>query len=414
MRPLGVPAWALAKVRRALVGRALVVRSVAVALVSVAGAGCTFDQQTVAVPRAQIVVHAVLNPGATQTEILVEQSLTGTATILTGQRFDSEDPIRSAGGLPISGAVVTVSGPDGVLPSVEATVRTATGQRGTGRYVLQQRPENFFAGLPRIRPGGRYTLRVQAPDGTVVTGTTTVPNVRAFEPVSRFEPFNRDRDSLALTWNVTPGARTYALRVDTPFGPFLLFSDSTRLRLPGSLRNFFAPELQRVFIPGFRQRVTLAAVDSNFFDYYRSRNDPFTGSGIINRLEGGIGLFGSAVSLDIRTLDVTQDPRDSQIEGDYQVVQTPTLPRPVADLLRLYVETPGEPAALSGWFTRNRTSGILEGLVGARVNGRIILEFLENQNTLDTVAVFSGAQSGDSLIGAYVGVPGRVVFLRRR
>ena len=48
--------------------------------------------------------------------------------------------------------------------------------------------------------------------------------------------------------------------------------------------------------PGFRQDVLVAAVDSNFYDYYRTNNDPFTGAGIISRLTGGLGLFGSLVS----------------------------------------------------------------------------------------------------------------------
>ena len=155
-------------------------------------------------------------------------------------------------------------------------------------------------------------------------------------------------------------------------------------------------------------------MDSNYYDYYRSRNDPFTGSGIINKLQGGIGLFGSAVSINSRTLDVTQNVREPAFEGTYDVVARPPLLRPVADVLRVFVETPGDPSALSGWFMRNPNSGVLEGLIGSRTNGRIVLEFLDNQAAVDTVAVFSGAQLGDSLVGEYVGVPGRVVFRRRR
>jgi hypothetical protein len=395
--------------RRSMPGRA---RLLATALVMLMGSACTFDEKVVSVPRAQVVVHAVLNPGSAETSVLVEQTLTGTVTIREGQRYDPDDPIRSAGGLPISGADVAVTGPDGELRGREFLLPApAGGTRGTGRYVLYRGA--FGSILASIRRGARYTLRVRTPDGTVVTGTTLVPNAVPFVPGSKLEAFNRDRDSLRLAWSSVAGARTYLIRVDTPFGPYLSFSDSTRLVLPGNLRNFFAPNLERTFIPGFRQRFTLAAVDSNFYDYYRSRNDPFTGSGIINRLQGGIGLFGAAVSIDVRTLDVSQDAREPTFEGEYEAVQTPTLPRPVADIFRLYVETPGEPAALSGWFARNRSSGVLEGLIGARVNGRIVIEFLENQNALDTVAVFRGVASGDSLIGDYVGVNGRVVFRRR-
>jgi hypothetical protein len=296
---------------------------------------------------------------------------------------------------------------------VEAVVGGMPSTYSSGRYLVTFSSGNGAFG-PVLRPGARYVLQVRTPDGTVVTGSTVVPNVPAFVPGSRFTPFDRDTDSLRLVWGNVGAARSYLLRIESPFGPFLLFSDSTHLTLHGDLRNYFAASLERAFIPGFRQRVDLAAVDTNYYDYYRSRNDPFTGSGIINKLDGGIGLFGSAVSINASTLDVTQGSREPAFEGTYDVVATPALPRPVADVLRVYVETSGEPAALSGWFTRNRNSGVLEGMVGSRTNGRVVLEFLENQSAVDTVAVFSGEQVGDSLVGTYVGVTGRVVFRRRR
>jgi hypothetical protein len=166
-----------------------------------------------------------------------------------------------------------------------------------------------------------------------------------------------------------------------------------------------------VFIPGFRQRVSVAAVDSNFFDYYRTRNDPFTGSGIINNLEGGIGVFGSAVNIGTRTVDVVQDSREPAFEGIWDVAVSP---RPLVDLFRVYVETTGEPSALSGWYARDRANSTLEGMVGTRTNGRVVLEFLANQAAVDTLGVFSGEQRGDSLIGTFNGVTGRVVFLKRQ
>jgi hypothetical protein len=33
--------------------------------------------------------------------------------------------------------------------------------------------------------------------------------------------------------------------------------------------------------------------DTNYYDFVRSRSDPFTGRGFLNHLEGGIGVFGS-------------------------------------------------------------------------------------------------------------------------
>jgi hypothetical protein len=373
---------------------------------------CTFDEKTVAVQAPQVVVHAVLDPGGTDQQVLVERTLTGTIDVRDNQRFDADDPINSGGGIPIGDCQVTVTGPDGVFVAVEVTPPGRPAGYHSGRYLLTAPGRPLGARIP-LRPGARYELRVQTPDGHVVTGSTVIPNAVAFVPGSRLDPFNRDHDSLRLRWNGVPAARSYLLRADTPFGPFLLFSDSTNLTLHGDLRNYFAASLEHVFIPGFRQRVTIAAVDTNYFDYYRSRNDPFTGSGIINRLEGGIGLFGSAVSIAARTLDVVQDSRDPVLEGIWDAGTLNAASR-VADVLRIYVETPGEPAALSGWFSRLRTSGVLEGMVGTRIEGRVVLEFLANQSAVDTIAVFSGVQRGDSLVGTFVGLQDPVVFVKRR
>ena len=379
-------------------------------VVTLAAIACTFDQQSVAVQPAQVVVHAVLDPGTSDQEVLVERTLSGAVSIDDDQRFDPEDPINSGGGIPVGGAEVTITGPDGPVRGLEAPASGRPSTYSTGRYIVRYAVGGATIGAPPLRRGVRYELRVRTPDGTVVTGTTVVPNIPPAVTTARLDAFNRDRDSLRITWPKVPGARSYLIRAETPFGVFLLFSDSTRITLKGDLRNYFATSLQRVFIPGFRQRVTVAAVDSNYFDYYRSRNDPFTGSGIINNLQGGIGLFGAAVNIYGRTLDVTQNPVEPAFEGVWDLA---TAPRLVAEVFRAYVETPGEPAALSGWYSRNRTSGAFEGMVGTRVNGRVVLRFVANQSAVDTIAVFSGEQRGDSLVGTFVGSSGAVVYRKR-
>ena len=379
------------------------------AIALLVGTACTFDQQTVAVQPAQVVVHAVLDPGTLQQEVLVERTLSGTANIPDELRFDPDDPINTGGGIPIGGADVTITGPDGALRGFEAPAPGRPTSYSTGRYIVAFGPGGA-SGVPPLRRGARYELRVRTSDGAVVTGTTVVPEVQPVGPSSRIDAFNRDRDSLVIRWQNVRGSRSYLVRTETPFGVFLLFTDSTRVTLDGDLRNYFASSLERVFIPGFRQRVTVAAVDSNYFDYYRSRNDPFTGSGIINGLQGGIGLFGSAVNIFGRTLDVGQNVREPSFEGIWDLAAAPRL---VAEVLRVYVETPGEPAALSGWYSRNRSAAGLEGMVGTRTDGRIVLQFLANQSAVDTVAVFAGEQRGDSLVGTFVGVPGPVVFRKR-
>jgi len=387
--------------------RALPIITVLATLLVVA---CQFDERTVAVQAPQVVVHAVLDPGADFQQVLVERTLTGAANVSDDQRFDPTDPINSGGGIPIGDCDITVTGPDGVFVGEEVLAPGKPFNYHTGRYLIHLPTQSVGSPVP-LRSGARYALRVVTPDGHVVTGTTVVPYAFAFSPGTRLDPFNRDRDSLRLSWNAFPGARSYLLRAESPFGPFLLFTDSTHITLHGDLRNYFADGLQRVFIPGFRQRVSVAAVDSNYFDYYRTRNDPFTGAGIINRLEGGIGLFGSAVSVAGRNVDVSQDSREPAIEGVWDAADPDNM-MVVVRTLRLYVETPGEPAALSGWFVPLAGYDTPQGMVGTRINGRIVLKLLNTQSASDTMAVFSGVQRGDSLIGDFGGAA-RVVLLKR-
>jgi hypothetical protein len=371
--------------------------------------GCTFDQQVIAVASSQIVVHAVLDPNASVQEVLLERTLTGTVSVPDNVRYDPLDPINSGDGVPVTGASVTIQGPDRSFVGLERKYPGRAVGYGAGRYEVVA-----GVGSTPIRPGGRYTLTVRATDGTVVTGSTVVPESPVYSAPQTTTPFDRDRDSVKLDWTPVKGARTYGLRVESPFGAFQLFSDTTKLALPGSLRNFFASDLQRVFIPGFQQAVTLYAVDTNYFDYYRSRNDPFTGSGIINRLDGGIGLFGAVVTLDIRMLDVTQQPKDPTLEGMYELAQAPAAPQRIVDVFRLYVETAGPPTSLSGWYARDRTRTARDGIAGARDGPRIELQFLLDQDSRRRFATFVGTQQGDSLVGSYNGLDGVVIFRRRQ
>ena len=380
----------------------------------IGGGACTFDQQSIAVVPTQVVVHAVLDPGAAQQEVLVERTLSGTVRITDTVRFDALDPINTGGGVPVAKAQVSITGPEGVLNIFEITYSGKPGTYGAGRYVLQ----TDGLGAARIRPGARYTLTVRTPEGAVVTGTTVVPNALPFAlPIGApLLAFNRDRDTLAISWTPVPLARSYGVRTESPFGPNYIYTNETHVRFAGDIRNVFASDLQRLFIPGFRQAYTVFAIDTNYFDYYRSRNDPFTGSGIINRLQGGIGLFGASVVIGARTLDVTQQPVDPSLEGDYEVAEPPrVLTKPYVDVMRLYVETPGVAfASLSGWYSRDRKLSARDGIAGTRNGARIELKFLVNQDSRQRLVTFVGTQVGDSLVGAYVnGVPGPVMFRRR-
>ena len=350
--------------------------------------GCELAEESVAPPPPSIVVHSVLNPDADEQVVLLESSLTGRVQIDTSVKFDPIDPIRTAGGSPISGATVRLfPGTDTV--GVRAR-ETFTIRGGTGRYTVPRQSLE-------IRPGQRYRLAIRTTDGRDVTGETMVPGAgndwmpgrsTIANPIS----FARDRDTLRLAWNVSPGARTYAVRVETPFGPWALFSDSLRFSLAGSLRNFFAPGLPSVFLPGFRQTLSVVAVDRNFFDYNRSGNDPFGGSGLISSVRGGLGLFGSMVTLVRRDVSVTASdrlPLDAAWSGVTSTGRAVTID--------LWVDV-ADPAA-SSLTGRQRTPERF--VLGIQQAETVRLAVLSTLSRADTAAYFVGRLAGDSLVGRW-------------
>ena len=358
-----------------------------------------------------VVVHAVLNVGAVSQVVLLEQTLSGVAEV-PDTNFDGADPIASAGGLPISGAVVEIVDSAGrAVRGVEDQITVNTIQRGTGVYRVP-------IGGSTLVLGARYQLRIRTPDGKLVTAFTRVPRADIRSTGALTRTMNRDHDALDVQWTAAVSTRTYAVRIETPFGPFFLFTDSTRLRLSGDLRNLFADDLQHVFIPGFRQDVLVAAVDSNFYDYYRTNNDPFTGSGIISRIDGGIGLFGSLVTMTSGTVSVVAD-RSGAPEGRYRLLTALSAGASTltADMT-VYVESPaagaGLPTALSGRYTA-LAGGRIDGILGQQQDGVITLSFLNNQLSGRRIDTFVGTLHGDTLVGSFErssGGTGVAYFLR--
>ena len=358
---------------------------------------CEIGKVTVPASAPGVVVHAVLNAGATSQVVLLEQTLSGVATV-PDTNFDGADPIASAGGLPISGATVEIVDSTGrAVRGVEDQVTSNGVQHGTGVYRVP------IAGSTLVL-GARYQLRIRTPDGKAVTAFTRVPRADVRSTGALTRTMNRDHDALDMQWTAAASTRTYAVRVETPFGPFFLFTDSTRLRLSGDLRNLFADDLQHVFIPGFRQDVLVAAVDSNFYDYYRTNNDPFTGSGIISRIDGGIGLFGSLVTMTSGTVSVVAD-RSAAPEGRYRLLTA--LSAGVSTItqdMTVYVESPaagaGLPTALSGRYTAT-AGGRIDGILGQQQDGVVTLSFLNNQLASRKIDTFVGELHGDTLVGVF-------------
>ena len=350
--------------------------------------GCELAEVSVASPRPRVIVHAVLNPDAAEQVILLESSLTGRVSIDDSVRFDPLDPIRTAGGEPLSNADVRLL-PDRDTVGVRAT-ETCVGGRGTGRYTVAQQ-------ALAVLPGSRYRLRIRTADDAVVTGETLVPSappgwVRGASEMPVAATLTRSTDTLRLGWAGVFNARTYVVRVETPDGPWFLFSDSTQFALSGALRNFFAGGLPSVWYPGFVQTVVVTAVDRNFYDYNRSGNDPFGGSGLISSVQGGLGLFGSSRSLlrrEVAVRDVDRAPIDATWVGaaGATVVE-----------MDLWLETPGP--TISSVSGRIRTS-TNRYVVGSLQGDNIRLVTLAGISRRDTLSSLIGRVVGDSIVGTY-------------
>ena len=383
----------------ALSVRGRVTRIVPLALLTVAlASACQFDAITVPNGRERPVVHAVLNPWSSEEVILLERTLTGRVTIDDDQRENRNDPIVSGGGVPIRDARVVIynEANDSVVAVEDATVNEG---RGAGVYRFRNpaspRPSPSPS-LPAmaIVPGGTYRLMVTTLAGDTVRGVASIPRVTNAPPSgTRF--FNRDRDTLRFFWEPIPETQRYVVRIESPWGPMFLFTEELEARLPGGMRNVFQENFPSVFLPGFQSRVSVAAIDANYFDYYRSANDPFTGTGLINRLEGGIGVFGGLAELYSYSVFVSAD-LDDPFEGWYELVDREGPLAPFT--MKLYIES-----SAGGFdFVTGEHYGSVDlrsgSLVGLRKGTQLGLALLETDMT-DTVGVFTGGIVGDSLIG---------------
>ncbi|MGH7616153.1 MAG: DUF4249 family protein [Gemmatimonadaceae bacterium] len=364
---------------------------------------------TIDIPKttATVVVHGVLNPSAPNQVILVERTLTG-AVQIPDTTFDASDPIVSAGGVAVSNATVEIIDSSGrVTQGVEDRSVPANNGKGAGVYRVP------IPG-PGIVLGARYRLHIHTAEGEDVTASTLVPRPATRLSNGLTRTFNRDHDFIVAGWGAAPLTRAYAVRIESPFGPFFLFTDSLTFRTNGDLRNLFSSDLQRVFIPGFHQDMLIAAVDSNFYDYYRTNNDPFTGAGIISRINGGLGMFAALVTLNTGTITVTADQTEP-IEARFRLAPTSNDPS-IPTQLTLYIESPpakaDAPAALSGRYQLGNSTTRGDGIIGQLRGPDVSLALLSGQLAGDTVDVFIGELAGDTLRGTYQKLRTPALFIR--
>lgn len=249
-------------------------------LVTVAVASCV-DHDPISPSANVLIVQSVLDLGATNQYVLVQRTngLRASATF-------------------VSGATVTLRLPDGRAITAQevrdTSINLATGQKQIS--LTYQFPLGRL-GLA-LQPGGRYNLRVELPDGRVVTGATTVPNALPAPDAATTQPFNLSRDTVRFAWRAVPAARGYALSITSNARTHTVLSDTT---IDFTTETFRSADVG-VFQTETTQHLVLSAVDTNFYDYFRSRTDEFTGAGLISHLQGAVGVFGSIVELDARTV----------------------------------------------------------------------------------------------------------------
>jgi hypothetical protein len=372
-----------------------------------AGAACELSTVSVPSPTPSVVVHAVLNPSAPEQVVYLERTLTGRTNVGTGS-FNPSSPIVSAGGIPIDAALVEIIDSSGhVATGIEGIVAPSP-VIGAGVYHVP------ILG-PTLRLGERYKLHIHTQEGEDITAFTRIPLPEVSSTGGLTQILNRDHDTLNVSWDASLKSRAYAMRVESPFGPFFLFTDSLHLRVTGDLRNLFSSDLQRVLVPGFHQDMIVAAVDSNFFDYYRTNNDPFTGAGIISRINGGLGLFGSLVTLTNGTLTVVAD-QTQPIEGRFRI-PAPVDPTTPASSFNLYIESASvrsdAPSALSGRYNTPGPNAHADGLIGTIKGSDVTIALLSNQLATDTVDVFTGQLQNGTLTGSYRKRLGTVTFVKQ-
>jgi hypothetical protein len=348
------------------------------------------------------IVQAVLNPSTSDQFILLEQTLTGRVNVSGATSPDPAEPILMGGGVPITDAYVVVfdQNGDSAIAQERRTdpgsfYHTGGGGKGAGVYAffnyhpnvgpLDPPPGPWFL---RVVRGGRYHLLVRHAFGRDVTASTTVPDALA-STLIQTRTYNRDRDTLTLTLPPARFAKRYAVRIQTPYGPFELFTAELEYRVRGDVRNTAAKRRPLAFVPGFTEEIALGAVDTNYFDFFRTSNDSITGRGLVEHVTGGSGVFGSYSPLDRLTLHVIADVNEP-VEGRWVDASGRSL--------RLWVnEKSGALNQLSGsyGFVGGSTTGVLGLLEGTSMS----LVFLSGQTLADTAFTVRGTWSGTTITG---------------
>ena len=358
-------------------------------------AGCELADTVAPTLEPRAVVHAVLNPLATQQIVIVEEtlrSLSGNGTF-----------IRE----PIIGARVVVYGPREDSSVAVADPAVAGVYRLPSVTIRDGSAGTAASNVLRIRPGERYRLRVQTALG-VVTGTTTVPVSGPVDAARR--SFNVDRDTLRLNVSAVSNAAGFLLRHETRVATIERYQTTLEpaLVLPLALASGDPDDQEWSFSfawglvrPGLAQNFVVAAVDSNYFRYHVAGFDPFGDDTRGNSLTGGVGMFGSIVTLMSKTLDLTAEI-DSPIEGSWTADRS-SLTMPAT--MTLY-SSPYFPRSSSQFLSVSGRARLADGKqleAYGTINGGVGLSFQFVDPTVDPTGTVvptgaTGTLSGTSIV----------------
>ena len=332
--------------------------------------GCLLEDVTISGGEAIVLVSAVMRPDLPYQYVIVEQSLDGIIDRPDSAQFPvPPHPPR----IPIENALVTVENLDFPNDTCGTAVQFRHAPYAPGTPA---KPGIYWApeGCPTMRPGDRLQLHVESDNGDIVRGITRVPGMRSAFVALRDDSvtlgggdsvltFNRDRDTLRFGVDPIVGR---LLQLDVRRNGYLsdfgtkVLADTTEFLLAGTAIDVFISGTgSDVFRGGRDYTVTLTLSDTNYFDFTRSSNNEFTGRGFINRLTGGIGVFGSAVAATGRVWVIADadDPREGRYSITGQIDNVP-----IAVELRLYLHRPVQESEVSAfldgeWFTRNPNAG---------------------------------------------------------
>jgi hypothetical protein len=255
----------------------------------------------------EISVFAMISPDEKYEFVVVER------TMLLNEKeyWDSERFVRPA--TVISDAIVEIGLDDDFVPF--KFYQNVEGDREIYAPVM---PENIIDGYYldldhrfRAQAGQTYHLRIRTPDGRIVSGVTTVPNIPKIATIQEYQQISLPSLlQMTLHWQDDLNSAAYTIAFFVHFKDETmdslyygyhrldLFHDDYVLKNSISLQDIQASYLYQVKESlSDTASLQVIAIDANYYDYRRSQNSLTELAGYrLELLEGGIGVFGSLSS----------------------------------------------------------------------------------------------------------------------